>query len=169
MKSPSNFIVKNHVTIRWYISVVVGDNYDDEDDPTIATSNKAGNVLPVWGNEKSMNLNSLILTNIQGSPYFKVQLFGLKTYHEVIDEIYYRVSRRYTPIHSLSYQSVLLVLLQSHYYRCCCFRAVCIYMLLFTLCSSLLDVTKYTSWSYFHEWRNEWCHWWSLVFFRLHT
>jgi len=66
----------------------VGD-YDDEDDPTIATNKY--NVLPVWGNEKSMNLNSLILSNIQGSPYFKVKLFGLKTYHEVIDEIYYQV------------------------------------------------------------------------------
>lgn len=38
-----------------------------------------------------MNLNSLILTNIQGSSYFKVQLFKLKTYHEVVDEIYYQV------------------------------------------------------------------------------
>ena len=33
----------------------------------------------------------MILTNIQGSPYFKVNLFELKTYHEVIDEIYYKV------------------------------------------------------------------------------
>jgi len=31
------------------------------------------------------------LTNITGSPYFKVQLFNIKTYHEVIDEIYYKV------------------------------------------------------------------------------
>lgn len=38
-----------------------------------------------------MNLNSLILTNIQSSSYFKVTLFKLKTYHEVIDEIYYQV------------------------------------------------------------------------------
>ena len=50
------------------------------------------NALPVWGNEKTMNLNSLILTNIQSSPYFKVNLFELKTYHEVIDEIFYKVS-----------------------------------------------------------------------------
>ena len=67
-------------------------DYDDEEDPTVVGSGKVSNVLPVWGNEKSMNLNSLILTNIQGSPYFKVQLFSLKTYHEVVDEIYYRVS-----------------------------------------------------------------------------
>ena len=50
------------------------------------------NPMPIWGNEKTMNLNPLILTNIQSSPYFKVNLYELKTYHEVIDEIYYRVS-----------------------------------------------------------------------------
>lgn len=50
------------------------------------------NPLTVWGNEKTMNLNTLILTNIQSSPYFKVNLFELKTYHEVIDEIYYKVN-----------------------------------------------------------------------------
>lgn len=50
------------------------------------------NPLPIWGNEKTMNLNPLILTNIQSSPYFKVNLYELKTYHEVIDEIYYKVS-----------------------------------------------------------------------------
>lgn len=32
---------------------------------------KQHNVLPVWGNEQSMNLNPLILANIQGSSYFK--------------------------------------------------------------------------------------------------
>uniref|UniRef100_S4RRN6 Pre-mRNA-splicing factor 38B n=1 Tax=Petromyzon marinus TaxID=7757 RepID=S4RRN6_PETMA len=50
-----------------------------------------GNALPLWGNEKTMNMNPLILTNIQASPYFKVELYELKTYHEV-DEIYYKVS-----------------------------------------------------------------------------
>ena len=49
------------------------------------------NPMTVWGNEKTMNLNTLVLTNIQSSPYFKVNLFELKTYHEVIDEIYYKV------------------------------------------------------------------------------
>ncbi|XP_026468470.1 pre-mRNA-splicing factor 38B-like isoform X2 [Ctenocephalides felis] len=38
-----------------------------------------------------MNLNPLILANIQSSSYFKVHLFKLKTYHEVVDEIYYQV------------------------------------------------------------------------------
>ncbi|KAG7303843.1 PRP38 pre-mRNA processing factor 38 domain-containing protein B [Plutella xylostella] len=52
---------------------------------------KQHNVLPIWGNEQTMNLNPLILANIQGSSYFKVHLFKLKTYHEVVDEIYYQV------------------------------------------------------------------------------
>lgn len=38
-----------------------------------------------------MNLNPLILTNVQNSPYFKNDLYQLKTYHEVVDEIYYQV------------------------------------------------------------------------------
>ncbi|GAB6023366.1 PRP38 pre-mRNA processing factor 38 domain-containing protein B [Chamberlinius hualienensis] len=50
------------------------------------------NALPLWGNDKTMNLNNLILTNIQSSYYFKVILFELKTYHEVIDEIYNKVA-----------------------------------------------------------------------------
>lgn len=37
---------------------------------------RKNNTLPVWGNERTMNLNSLILTNIQSSHYFKgKQLF----------------------------------------------------------------------------------------------
>ncbi|XP_052860055.1 pre-mRNA-splicing factor 38B [Anopheles cruzii] len=52
---------------------------------------KQNNALPLWGNDASMNLNPLILANIQGSSYFKVSLFKLKTYHEVVDEIYYQV------------------------------------------------------------------------------
>lgn len=41
-----------------------------------------------------MNLNPMILTNILSSPYFKVQLYELKTYHEVVDEIFFKVSGR---------------------------------------------------------------------------
>lgn len=54
-------------------------------------SKKQSNTLPIYGTESTMNLNPLILTNIQSSSYFKVTLFKLKTYHEVIDEIYYQV------------------------------------------------------------------------------
>lgn len=55
-------------------------------------SGKHGNILPLWGNEKTMNLNPMILTNVLSSPYFKVQLYELKTYHEVVDEIYFKVT-----------------------------------------------------------------------------
>lgn len=55
---------------------------------------KHGNVLPLWGNEKTMNLNPMILTNVLSSPYFKVQLYELKTYHEVVDEIYFKVVKQ---------------------------------------------------------------------------
>lgn len=46
----------------------------------------------MYGNKESMNLNSMILTNILGSPYFKEELINYKTFHEVVDEIYYKVS-----------------------------------------------------------------------------
>ncbi|CAI2183395.1 8547_t:CDS:2 [Funneliformis geosporum] len=48
---------------------------------------KQSNKLETWGNEMTMNLNNILYQNIQASPYFK-QLYELKTYHEVIDEIY---------------------------------------------------------------------------------
>jgi len=63
----------------------------DEDDPTIWNSANNKNVLQFHGNERTMNINPLILTNVQGSPYFKVELFALKTFHEVVDQIYYKV------------------------------------------------------------------------------
>lgn len=43
-----------------------GEEEDYEEQPK-----KSSNALPVWGNEKTMNLNTLLLTNIQGSHYFK--------------------------------------------------------------------------------------------------
>ena len=43
-----------------------------------------GNILPVWGNQASMNLNPLILTNITQSPYFKVNLTEKKVLNEPI-------------------------------------------------------------------------------------
>jgi len=71
-------------------------NYNDfeeeEEEEVVEGSQKKSNVLPIWGNEKTMNLNHLLLTNIQSSQYFKVKLYTLKTYHEVIDEIYYQVA-----------------------------------------------------------------------------
>lgn len=87
-------------------------NGDEEQEYVANKTSKKSNVLPIWGTERTMNLNNLILTNIQGSHYFKgertlqsligslttvflfisVNLYELKTYHEVVDEIYYKVS-----------------------------------------------------------------------------
>ena len=52
---------------------------------------KPKNTLPLYGNKDSMNLNSMILTNVVGSPYFKEELIQFKTFHEVVDEIFYKV------------------------------------------------------------------------------
>jgi len=67
----------------------------EDDDPTIAGSRAAqahtAGVLPLWGNSQTLNLNPLILTNIQGSPYYKTSLATLRTHTEIVDEIYYKV------------------------------------------------------------------------------
>ncbi|KAL4166013.1 hypothetical protein KRP22_014716 [Phytophthora ramorum] len=46
--------------------------------------------LAVYGNDTTYNLNTLLHQNILQSAYFH-DLYKLKTYHEVVDEIYYRV------------------------------------------------------------------------------
>lgn len=66
-----------------------GPQEDDDDDEV--EEGRGGNALPVWGNQNNMNLNPLVFTNITTSPYFKVTLIQYKTYHQVIDEIYYKV------------------------------------------------------------------------------
>ena len=57
----------------------------------VGLDRKQKNTLPLYGNKETMNLNSMIRTNILGSPYFKEDLFQFKTFHEVVDEIYYKV------------------------------------------------------------------------------
>ena len=57
-----------------------------------ALNKKQKNTLPLYGNKETMNINPMILSNIQGSAYFKEELYQLKTFHEVIDEIFYKVS-----------------------------------------------------------------------------
>lgn len=66
----------------------------DEDQDQIAQFpvKRLNNTLPIFGNKDTMNINSMILTNIHQSRYFKTELIELKTFHEVIDEIYYKVS-----------------------------------------------------------------------------
>jgi len=48
---------------------------------------KVPNSLTPYGNERTMNLNSLVLTNIQNSIYFKYNLYDINTYHGVLEEI----------------------------------------------------------------------------------
>lgn len=88
------YIMYFYITIFSYLAGSPWNNSSgcDEDRRPVQKEGKKSNVLPLWGNERTMNLNPLILTNIQSSHYFKVNLYELKTYHEVIDEIYYKVS-----------------------------------------------------------------------------
>lgn len=51
-----------------------------------------GHKLPVHGNERTMNLNHMVLANITESAYFRCDLLQIKTYDEMIDEIYYKVT-----------------------------------------------------------------------------
>lgn len=53
---------------------------------------RQNNTLPLFGNKETMNINHMIITNILQSRYFKTELYEFKTFHEVIDEIFYRVS-----------------------------------------------------------------------------
>ena len=64
------------------------------------------NVLGIWGNKDSMNLNSLVLSNIMSSQYFKVALYEKKTYHEVVDEIYYRVRSNRNHVSEIEFVSL---------------------------------------------------------------
>ena len=50
-----------------------------------------GNKLPVHGNERTMNLNHLILANITESAYFRTDLVQHRGWEDMVDEIYYRV------------------------------------------------------------------------------
>lgn len=59
--------------------------------PAIQQTNR-NNTLTMWGNKDTMNLNHLVLENILQSPYYRNKLVSLKTFHEIVDEIYYNVS-----------------------------------------------------------------------------
>ena len=65
----------------------VGEEENGQELPAV----KQNNTLPIWGSKETMNINQLILKNIRSSPFFKQDLYRLKTYHEVVDEIYYKV------------------------------------------------------------------------------
>jgi len=50
-----------------------------------------GSRIPVHGNERTMNLNHLILANITESAYFRTDLSAIRSYEDMMDEIFYRV------------------------------------------------------------------------------
>ena len=62
---------------------------DDEEDMQHCT--KANNVLPINGDPLTMNLNGLVLTNIQQSPYYQTGLSQMTLHSQLVDEIYYQV------------------------------------------------------------------------------
>jgi len=59
---------------------------EDEDD-----REKKKNEIPLHGNLNNFNMNKLLVDRIMENDYFKA-LYEIKTYHEVIDEIYNRVT-----------------------------------------------------------------------------
>ena len=72
---------------------------------SMPTSTKfRGNKLPVHGNERTMNLNQLILANITESAYFRTDLVQHRTYEDMVDEIYYRV-QHLEPWEKVSFQN----------------------------------------------------------------
>eukprot|EP00603_Paraphysomonas_imperforata_P003477 CAMPEP_0114432632 /NCGR_PEP_ID=MMETSP0103-20121206/11257_1 /TAXON_ID=37642 ORGANISM="Paraphysomonas imperforata, Strain PA2" /NCGR_SAMPLE_ID=MMETSP0103 /ASSEMBLY_ACC=CAM_ASM_000201 /LENGTH=475 /DNA_ID=CAMNT_0001602317 /DNA_START=194 /DNA_END=1621 /DNA_ORIENTATION=- len=48
---------------------------------------RAKNILPMTGNTSTFNINTLLYNNIKEADYFKA-LYQLRTYHEIVDEIY---------------------------------------------------------------------------------
>ncbi|KAH7699494.1 PRP38 family protein [Aphelenchoides avenae] len=71
--------------------VMYEDDAADTSIPDIQKVTKRNNVLPLWGNQTTMNLNTLVLENIVQSSYYKNYLSEITTYQGLIDEIYYNV------------------------------------------------------------------------------
>ncbi|KAL4432059.1 hypothetical protein ABPG74_017795 [Tetrahymena malaccensis] len=68
------------------------DKMDDEFDGELievlpSTEKGESNIFNIWEQDISGSLNPKLKTNIMNSNYFRIDLFSLKTYHEVIDEI----------------------------------------------------------------------------------
>lgn len=60
---------------------LTGDEEDNDEHAAVS------NVLPMNGNTTNYNINNLLFNNIMENEYFRA-LYQLRTYHEVIDEIY---------------------------------------------------------------------------------
>ncbi|OWZ08535.1 Pre-mRNA-splicing factor 38B [Phytophthora megakarya] len=63
----------------------------EQDNPPEETQRRVKqDELAIYGNDTTYNLNTLLHQNILQSAYFH-ELYKFRTYHEVVDEIYYRV------------------------------------------------------------------------------
>ena len=66
-----------------YAPIPLTGDEEEDNDQTAAVSN----VLPMYGNSTNYNINNLLFNNIMENEYFRA-LYQLRTYHEVIDEVY---------------------------------------------------------------------------------
>ncbi|VDN58432.1 unnamed protein product [Dracunculus medinensis] len=74
--------------------VMYEDDLSDNTIPDIQKITKKNNILPLWGNNQTMNLNALVLENIVQCTYYKNYLAETTGFQQLIEEIYYRVSLR---------------------------------------------------------------------------
>jgi pre-mRNA-splicing factor 38B len=66
-----------------FVPIPLTGDEEDNEGPQGAKSN----ALPVYGNSSNYNINNLLFNNIMENDYFRA-LYQLRTYHEVIDEVY---------------------------------------------------------------------------------
>ncbi|KAI6191758.1 Ubiquitin carboxyl-terminal hydrolase [Aphelenchoides bicaudatus] len=71
--------------------VIYEDGEDDGSIPAIQKITKKNNILLLWGNPTTMNLNNLVLENIVQSAYYKNYLVEVVTFQQAVEEILYNV------------------------------------------------------------------------------
>jgi pre-mRNA-splicing factor 38B len=72
--------------------VMYEDDATDTSIPDIQKITKKNNILPLWNNQTTMNLNTLVLENIVQSTYYKNYLNEVTTFQQIVDEVYYNVA-----------------------------------------------------------------------------
>jgi len=72
-------------------------------------NNRKSNILTIWGNKQTMNLNHMVHENVVQSPYYRNKLADLNSCHELIDEIYYNVCM-YVALYCIMYIQFLIFL-----------------------------------------------------------
>ncbi|CAL2044164.1 unnamed protein product [Caenorhabditis brenneri] len=69
-------------------------NYGEEEefeDEEGTYKGKRSNTLPIWGNQVTMNLNTLVLENIRESYYYKNNLVEIDSFQTLVEQIFYQV------------------------------------------------------------------------------